>query len=220
MEQPKDQTEFNPSSSPFNQPAARYTYLKHPEAGLLMVDSRTQVVTPMKDQPYPGYPLELPPALMAVKQKFIRTCGVPEKDGNMGCEAAVNGGCAILNHYGRIGPRNMIVVRNGKVDSCKCHHFYCGISDSGRPTSQAHMQLDGWEILTDRTRIPQNIVNEKTGMLEEVETEVPNLAPFYEEAKVGRFATPPPAPIRRGRKPGSKNKPKVANADYQNIPAT
>lgn len=222
MEQPpKDQTKFDATISPFNSPAARYRYVEHPEAGLLMVNASTLVVTPMKDQPYPGYPLSLPKELLAVKQKHIRTCGIPEKEGNLGCEAAVGGGCRILEHYGRIGPVNLIVMKDGKEDSCKCHHFYCGISEMGRPTQQVHMQLDGWEMLLDRTTIREKVIDPKTNILTVRHTEVPNLAPMYEEQKVGRYATPPVVAPRRGRKPGSKNKPKVeTHADRESLSAT
>jgi len=85
------------------------------------------------------------------------------------------------------------------VDSAPCHVVYCGISDQGRPTSQGHMLLDGWQILTDRTTIPENVLDSVTGILGVRQTEVPDLAPFYEMAKVGRFADTPVAPKKRGR---------------------
>jgi len=220
MAQPKLDTEFDPESTPFTSPAARFTYLEHPDVypGKLKVNTDTLEIVRIKGQAYPQFPLKLPQNLMNVTQRYVRTCGTPDKNGNAGCEAAVNGGCAILRQYGRIGPVNVIVEKDGKVDSAKCHHVYCGISDQGRPTSQAHMLLDGWNILMDRTTIPENIRDAQTRRETVRYTEVPDLAPWYEQKKVGRFAEKPPEPKRRGRKPGSKNKPKVQDAYRENVP--
>lgn len=195
MEQPKSQTEFDPNRTVFTAPAARFSYMDHPIAGKLMINNDTKVITQIAGQLYPGMPLKLPKALMDVGQPAVRTCGKPTDD-NLGCLAAVNGGCPILVQYGRIGPVNIIIEKNGNVNSAPCHHVYCGITQMGRPTSQAHLLLDGWQILTDRTTIPENVRDGK-GMREYVrQTEVPDLAPFYEQGRVGRYAE---APKKRGR---------------------
>lgn len=222
MEQPKDQLKFDPNRNPFNTPAARFAYVDVPLVGKVKVNTHTNVVVPIKDQPYPRRPIKLPEALMEVDQPNIMTCGEPKETSkgvwrNLGCEAAVNGGCPILRQYGRIGPVQLIVERDGKPDSAPCHAVYCGVSDAGRPTSQAHMLLDGWTILSDRTSIPQNVYRKELNACVIEETEVPYLAPWYAEAKVGRFADPVVEAPRRGRKPGSKNKPRVENADHQNL---
>lgn len=204
MAQPKSQTEFDPHRTPFTSPAARFTYLDHPATypGKLKINSDTLEIVPMEDEPYPGFPLKLPDELMKVAQRHVRTCGNPEKGGNRGCEAAINGGCPILQQYGRVGPCNIIIEKNGKVDSAPCYSVYCGITAQGRPTSQVHYLLDGWQILTDRTSIPQN-VRDGRGQREYVKmAEVPNLAPFYDHLKRE------PAK-KQGRPKGSKNKPKV-----------
>lgn len=218
MEPPKDQTKFDPNRNPFSTPAARFTYIDVPLVGKVKVNSDTKVVVPIKDQPYPRRPIKLPDALLQVDQPNIMTCGEPRETSrgvwqNLGCEAAVNGGCPLLRQYGRIGPVNLIVERDGKPDSAPCHAVYCGISDSGRPTSQAHMLLDGWVILSDRTTIPQNVYRKEVNACVIEETEVPDLAPWYAEAKVGRFAEETPAPKKRGRPR------KVVDADHQNVPA-
>jgi hypothetical protein len=196
MEQPKSQTQFDPNRTPFTSPAARFTYLDHPATypGQLKINSDTLQVVPYKGQVYPGFPLKLPEALMNVPQPNIRTCGKPEKDGNRGCEAAVNGGCPLLQQYGRIGPVNIIIEKDGKVDSAPCYAVYCGISDAGRPTAQVHYLLDGWQILTDRTTIPENIRDPKTRQETIRYTEVPDLAPFYDHLK-----KPVEPPKKRGR---------------------
>jgi hypothetical protein len=186
MEQPKSQTQFDPNRTPFTSPAARFTYLDHPATypGQLKINSDTMQIVPMSGKGrYPGFPLMLPEALMKVEQPHVRTCGKPGTGVGLGCEAAVNGGCPILQQYGRVGPCNIIIEKDGKVDSAPCHAVYCGISDAGRPTAQVHYLLDGWQILTDRTTIPENIRDPKTRQETVRYTEVPNLAPFYDHLK-------------------------------------
>lgn len=206
MAQPKSQTEFDPSRTPFTSPAARFTYMDHPMTypGQLKINSDTLQIVPMKasGQNYPMFPLKLPDKLMSVEQRHVRTCGTPGAPGvGLGCESAVNGGCAILTQYGRVGPCNIIIEKDGKVDSAPCHSVYCGISNAGRPTQQVHYLLDGWQILTDRTTIPENIKDPVTRRETVRYTEVPDLAPFYDHLKK--------AEKRMGRPKGSKNKMKV-----------
>jgi hypothetical protein len=177
MEQPKSQTAFDPNRTPFTAPAARFTYYDHPTAGLMKVNSDTKAIVPIDGQRYPGVPLKLPQELMDVPQPHVRTCGKQTAD-NLGCLTSTNGGCPILTQYGRVGPCNIIVEKNGKVDSAPCHSVYCGITAQGRPTAQVHYLLDGWQILTDRTTIPENI--KEAGKKEYIRyVEVPDLAPFY-----------------------------------------
>lgn len=194
MAQPKSQTEFDPNRTPFTAPAARYTYWEHPLVGKLMIHSDTKVVTPMPGgQMYPQFPLKIPAELMAVGQPHIRTCGKPEGD-NKGCTAAAGGGCPILQQYGRVGPCNVIIEKNGNVDSVPCYSAYCGVSPHGRPTSQVHYLQDGWNILTDRTTIPQNMKDPVTKREHVRHVEVPDLAPFYDYLK-----QPKPEKKKRGR---------------------
>jgi hypothetical protein len=194
----QSQTEFDPNRTPFNSPGAHFTYWKHPQVGELMINADTKVVTNYPGKQYPQFPLKVPEELMKVDQPNIRTCGVPSA-GNKGCGAAVGGGCPILREYGRIGPVNVIIEKHGKVDSVPCYMAYCGITVHNRPTSQAHYVLDGWRVLTDRTQIPQTVLKDGSRERTTVYAEVPDLAPFYEEAKVGRFADPVPVPKKRGR---------------------
>lgn len=216
MEPPKSQTAFDPSRTPFTSPAARFTYLEledplmmKPSEGRklqLKINSNTLVVENIEGKNYPDVPQSLPPELMAVAQPHIRTCGEPGGLGgrNRGCYSATNGGCPLLQRYGRIGRVNIIMEKDGKVDSAPCDFVYCGITDSGRPTSQVHYLLDGWNILTDRTVAPENIT--ENGRETVQYREVPHLAPFYEEAKVGRFAEPVDKPRKLGRPKGSRNR--------------
>lgn len=189
---------FDPNRTPHNAPAANFQYWKHPTAGMLMVDSSTKVVTPIPGRMYPQVPLKVPQDMMQVDQPHIKTCGNPTAT-NKGCDAAVGGACPILRHYGRIGPVNVIIEKHSNVNSVPCFHAYCGITDMGRPTSQAHYLIDGWRILRDRTSIPENVINPDTKRLEVRYTEVPDLAPFYEEDKVGRFAVNEVVKPKRGR---------------------
>jgi len=195
MAGPEDTLAFDPTRTPFTTPAPRFTYINHPQAGLIKINPDTKQIAPMRDQLYPNMPLKLPKEVAMVDQQVIRTCSEPGPR-NKGCDAAVNGGCPLIHKYGRgAGPFNMIVERNGIVDSSMCYAVYCGITDAGRPTSQVHLLLDGWQILVDRTATEyvDSKTKQKMGM------EVPDLAPFYEEAKVGRFAEPKPEPKKRGR---------------------
>jgi len=204
METPKSQTQYDPNLTPFNSPASRFAYLEI-DKQIVKVNVDSKVVVPMEDNPYPGTPMRLPPELMAVDQPYIRTCGRATTT-NKGCLAAEGGGCSILSRYGRVGWVNVIVEKDNKVDSAPCHNVFCGVSSMGRPTTQSQMLLKGWRILTDRTTIPENVLNPATNQLEVRYTEVPNLAPFYEDGKVGRFAEKAAEePKRRGRPKGSKN---------------
>lgn len=182
MEPQKSQTAFDPNRTPFTSPAARFTYLEHPVAGTLMINSDTKVITPIAGKQYVQIPLKLPKELMDVPQPNVKTCGVPDGQ-NKGCHSAVNGGCPIVLQYGRIGPCNLIMEKNGKVNSIPCYHAYVGITPTGRPTSQAHYLMDGHQILTDRTTIPENMVDPGTKREYVVQTEVPDLAPFYDHLK-------------------------------------
>ena len=202
MPERKSQTDFNPTfdpnRTPHNSPAANFQYWKHPTAGKLMVDSSTKVVTPIPGKMYVQMPLKVPKEMMDVDQPHIRTCGTPTGT-HKGCNAAEGGGCPILRQYGRVGPVNVIIERHSNVNSVPCYHAYCGMTEMGRPTSQAHSLLDGWRILTDRTTIPENVIDPGTNRLAVRETEVPDLAPFYEEAGAGRFNGNGSAPKKRGR---------------------
>jgi hypothetical protein len=194
MEQPKSQTAFDPNRTPFTSPAARFTYINHPTAGLMKVNSDTKQIVPVDGQRYPGMPLKLIPELMAVPQPHVRTCGKSGDEVGLGCLSATNGGCPILTQYGRVGPVNLILEKNGKVDSAPCHTTYCGMSAHGRPMSQVHYLIDGWQILTDRTTIPENVRDPITRKESVRQTEVPDLAPFYDHLKVAK-----PEKKKRGR---------------------
>lgn len=203
MPLPKSQTEFDPSvgfdpnRTPHNSPAADFVYWKHPQVGELMINKATKVVTPVPGKMYPQYPLRIPVELMAVDQPHIRTCGEPNKE-NKGCTAAVGGGCPILKQYGRVGPCNVIIEKHSKVDSVPCYMAYCGITVHGRPTSQAHYLMDGWRVLTDRTTIPENIIDPETRRMTVRQTEVPDLAPFYDAVKAAQAEKAEPKK-KRGR---------------------
>ena len=198
----EDQLKFDPSRTPFTTPAPSFTYIQHEQAGLIKLNPDTMRVATIPDKLYPNMPLKLPKSISMVDQPAIRTCSIPGP-GNRGCDSAVNGGCPLIARYGRgSGPFNLIVEKNGQVDSFGCFAVYCGITDTGRPASQAHFLMDGYRILTDRTTIQERVVNVLPDGRREysmVTTEVPDLPPFYEEAKVGRFAEPKPEPKKRGR---------------------
>jgi hypothetical protein len=178
-----------------------------------MVNKDTHLVARIPNKPpYPGFPIDLPrrteeenriaDAIMRVPQPHIMLCGKPGPEVGAGCPAAVGNGCPILLQYGRVGPRNMILEKYGKIDSFPCYQTYCGITPMGRPTSQGTRLLKDWTVLTNRTTIVQNIHNPVTLMEEEVETEVPNLAPFYDAVKKKRAeAAESVAPKRKRGRP-------------------
>ena len=188
---PKDTTKFDPHRTPFTSPAPRFTYIDIPLHGKLMVNSDTKVVTPIPGAPpLPAVPVKLPDELMSVAQPHIRTCGPPGEKYGAGCTSAMNGGCAIFNQFGRIGPCNLIVEKHGRVDSIACHHYYVGVTASGRPAHGAGYSLEGWRVLTDRTTTTHESKagNKKVTF----EMEVSNLPPFYDHLRA-------PVPKKRGR---------------------
>lgn len=183
----KHDTEFDPNRDPYSNPAPRFTYVDLPVHGRIMVNSDTGVVTPMPDsgeKPYPGVPVRLPKALMAVDQPHIRKCGLPTEN-NKGCLSAIGGRCEILNRYGEVGPVNLIIEKYGRIDCIPCHAYYTGISKYGRPTTSTSYQQMGYRVVTDRTTVPHNIVELVDGRKKHsvVEMEVTNLAPFYPKPK-------------------------------------
>lgn len=201
MAGPVDSLKFDPSRTPFTTPAPRFTYIDHPQAGKIKLNPDTMKVAPLPDKVYPNMPLRLPRSITDIDQTAIRTCSIPGP-GNKGCDSAINGGCPLIARYGRgAGPFNLICEKNGQVEEFPCFAVYCGISENGRPSSQAHFLMDGWQILVDRTTAPQRMVKTVDGCKEwyTVNEEVKDLAPFYEEAKVGRFADPKPEKKKRGR---------------------
>jgi len=207
MAGPRSQTEFDPSRTPFTNPAPRYTYMDHPEAGKLKIDSDSLMVVPIPgEQSYPGRPLRLPDKLMQVDQPHVHTCGRMKVDNrrtiNKGCWCTEGGGCPIFIQYGPVGPVNLIVEKEGHVNSVRCYHQYTGITEQGRPTSQTHYALDGFNVLTDRTTIPERIYDPVTRATTVRQTEVPELAPFYRTN--GSKKKP-------GRPKGSKNREKHAD---------
>lgn len=186
----KHDTDFDPNRDPYSNPVPRFTYIDLPVHGRIMVNSDTCVVTPMPDsgeKPYPGVPVRLPKKLMDVDQPHIRTCGVPS-DTQKGCLSAIGGRCEIMNRYGRVGPVNLIIEKYGRLDCIPCHAYYTGISKYGRPTTSTSYQQMGYRVVTDRTSIPQNIVEVVDGKKKHsvVEMEVKDLAPFYPKPKKPR----------------------------------
>jgi len=203
METQKSELEFDPNRTPFNAPQADFGTIDvpiHGENGKLVYNTRTLVVQ-APESGVPHFPIEIPDAFTQVDQPHIHTCSEPKVDGmhfpiNRGCPAW--NGCAIVKHFRNWRkPCNVIIQKGTKVDSVPCYTAYVGISPSGRPTSQVHYLEDGWRILRNQTWIPQR--TRANGKMVELKTEVPNLAPFYEEDKVGRFAEVPAEPKRRGR---------------------
>lgn len=185
-EGPVDSTKFDPHRTPFTSPAPRFTYIDIPLHGKMMVNSDTRVVVPIPgDPPLPAVPVKLPPELMEVSQPHVRTCGPPGEKFGRGCTCAMSGGCAIYNQFGRVGPCNLIVEKHGRVDSIACHHYYVGVTISGRPAHGSGYSLNGWRVLTDRTTTEHTtamIVNGKK-QSSKFNMEIDNLAPFYDHLK-------------------------------------
>lgn len=196
-----DKLTFDPMRTPFTNPAPHFTYIEHEQGGKLQVDTNTNEIVPMRNSLYPNMPLKLPKKLWEREQRHIRTCSYPGP-GNKGCDAAINGGCPLIMQYGRgAGPFNLIVEKNGNIDSMPCFAVYCGITEANRPTSQVHLLIDGWQILGDRTSIKQKTYKMENGVkvMQEFSMEVPDLPPFYEENKVGRFSVQEAPKKKRGR---------------------
>lgn len=192
MEAQKSELEFDPNRTPFNAPDADFGTFDsgmHGENGKLVYNTRTLVVQ-VPESGVPHFPIEVPEAFMQVDQPYIHTCSEPKVDGmhfpiNKGCPAW--NGCAIVKHFKNWRkPCNVIIQKGTKIDSAPCHSVYVGMSPTGRPTSQVHYLLDKWRILTKQTWIPERRL--EAGKKVEVRVEVPNLAPFYEQEKAGRFA--------------------------------
>lgn len=194
--------QFDPNRTPFTRPAPGFRHYDTIH-GRVTVNENSGIVQPIENGP--AFPIEIPTEFIDFDQPFVHSCSPEKKDSggmvlNKGCPAY--NGCAIVQWFKAQKfrkPYNVIIERNGHVDSVRCFEAYVGMGPSGRPTSSVHYLWDGWRILMDRTTIPQKIKNADTGKWEQVETEVPELAPFYEEKKVGRFAVQGEPKKKRGR---------------------
>jgi hypothetical protein len=178
----------------------------------MMVNSDTKEIIPIPGAPpLPAVPIQLPQALMDVPQPKVRTCGPPGEKYGAGCTCAQRGGCAIYNQFGRIGPKNLIIEKWGRVDSVPCHLYYVGLTASGRPAHGAGYSLDGWRVLTDRTAVERTSSSTVNG--QKISTtfmqEVDNLPPYYDHLK--KNGSEPKK--KMGRPKGSKNKEKVVVGD-------
>jgi hypothetical protein len=211
---PKDTMKFDPHRTSHTSPAPQYTYIDIPLHGKMMVNSDTKQIIPIPGAPpLPAVPLQLPQALMDVAQPNVRTCGPPGEKNGAGCTCAQRGGCAIYNQFGRIGPKNLIIEKWGRVDSIPCHLYYVGLTASGRPAHGAGYSLDGWRVLTDRTAVERTSSSTVNG--QKISTsfmqEVDNLPPYYDHLKKNGSE----APKKMGRPKGSKNKPKeIVGSSY------
>lgn len=200
---PKDSMQFDPNRTAHTSPAPQFTYIDLPLHGRLMVNSDTKEIVPIPGaKPLPAVPLRLPQALMDVPQPNVRTCGTPGEKYGAGCTCSQRGGCAIYNQFGRIGPKNLIIEKFGRVDSVPCHLFYVGYTASGRPAHGAGLSLDGWRVITDRTTTEHESQSRGANgekITTKFKMEVDNLAPYYDHLKV-----PNEAPKKRGRPKKSK----------------
>lgn len=192
---------FDPNRTPLSTPAPGYQHFRSVH-GKITVNENTGVVLPIENGP--NFPVEIPVEFVDFNQPFVHTCSEEKKDSsgmvlNKGCQAW--NGCAIVQWFkGRQyrKPTNVIVEKNGHIDSVPCFSAYGGYNPvTMRPTSQVRMLYDGWKILQDRTTIPQNMLVD--GRWQVVETEVPNLAPFYDDLKLKKAAAAAEVKPKRGR---------------------
>ena len=178
----------NPNRTPFSPLHQEFVYIPHPDGlnKLLKVDKATGEI--QQKSIMVAHPIWLPENLRDVPQPYAASCSAPAP-GNRGCWAF--NGCPIAKF--RPQPKNVIIHKDGYFDSVKCFHAYTGKSKSGFPTSQSAYLTRGWEIVTDRTTIPQNfvkrVVDKETGEIsyfeETREVEVPDLADFYPKKNGG-----------------------------------
>lgn len=180
-------TTIDPNRTAFSDRPRELGYIAHPQGprGKLKYDKHTgTILWDIDDGPRIAHPIELPPEFRDVPQPNVHSCSEP-KPGNMGCWAF--NGCPMARF--RPQPKNVIIEKDGNLDSVWCHQAYTGISPAGRPTSQSMYLNRGWKIVTDRTSVPRRILEpftdqfgNKTRRTVEVEMEVDNLAPFYADA--------------------------------------
>lgn len=188
---------IDPNRTPFSAQQKVWDYVPHPLGpnGFLKVDHGTKEVQAIQGI---GFPIYLPESLRGVPQPKVHTCSRPGPQ-NLGCWAA--SGCPIFEHWPHNQPCNVIIMKDGKRNSVRCFQAYTGITASGFPTSQAHYLMDGFEVVTNATTITETVV--ESAMVDGVrrtreyqrETEVPELAPFYDKIKAEQ-ANPPK---KRGR---------------------
>jgi hypothetical protein len=133
---------FNPGQ--VSQEAQVKEWFDHPTEGFIAFDPNTLYLDPVKH----SRPIEMPEKFVGTRQPFVRTCSEPSEK-NLGCGKWA--GCP-FKKFPYVGPGNVIMKKHGTVSMSACYDYYES-TRGGRPVSQNHYGIDGWELATDRTTI-------------------------------------------------------------------
>ena len=124
-------------------------YFKHPDAGWLEYDPRTLYVSDRRDGQKPlNAPIAMTGKFFGTKQPYVPTCSEPT-EGNKGCPKWA--GCP-MKKWKHSGPGIVIIRKQNTISMSKCTDYFETMR-GGRPASQMHLGMEGWELATDRTTI-------------------------------------------------------------------
>lgn len=125
-------------------------YFEHPTEGWLEYDPNTLYINPARQGHKPvNHPIAMTGKFFGTKQPMVPTCSEPSES-NKGCPKWY--GCPMKN-FPHVGPGIVIMKKMGRRDMSHCYDFF-ETTRGGKPTSQSHHGLDGWELDVEHTTIP------------------------------------------------------------------
>lgn len=127
-------------------------WMEHPDEGWISYDPRTLYInkTPAEGGVKHNRPIKLHGQFVGTKQPYVRTCSEPT-EGNAGCPKWA--GCP-FKKFPHVGPGLLRIKKRGTVSMARCDDYYES-TRQGRPTSQMHLGMDGWELDLSDTTFPQ-----------------------------------------------------------------
>jgi len=165
-------------------------YFDHPTQGYLSYDPGTLYISPNRDGQAPiNHPISMPGKFFGTKQPYVPTCSEPG-EGNKGCSKWA---ACPMKQWRHIGPGVVIIKKHGTVGAANCYDYW-EVMRGGRPASQMHLGIDGWELDTSRTTIDvlgrgwaitEGVINSKS-----TQDEIRNVRPRKEQMEMGGLLAP------------------------------
>ena len=165
-------------------------YFEHPTEGYLSYDPGTLYISANRDGQKPiSHPIQMTGKFFGTKQPNVPTCSEPG-EGNKGCSKWA---ACPMKQWRHIGPGTVIMKKHGTVSAANCYDYWETLR-GGRPSSQMHLGMDGWELDTSRTTIDvlgrgwaiaEGVINKKS-----TQEEIRNTRPRKEELEMGGLLAP------------------------------
>lgn len=127
-------------------------WIEHPTEGYISFDPRTMYInkSPTEGGVKHAKPIKLFGKFVGTKQPYVNTCSEPT-EGNAGCPSWA--GCP-FKKWPYVGPGLVRMKKRGTVSMSSCVDYFES-TRGGRPTTQLHHGMDGWELDFSDTTFPQ-----------------------------------------------------------------